>query len=113
MRRPLEILAIAALTLSLPMTAAFAAEIKLMCPAPMRTTIVELVAQFERTSPHKVTIVHTPSRMIIERIQDGEAFTSRSSRRRRPMRSKQGKAPHRYLAVQHRAGRSRRRRSPM
>jgi molybdate transport system substrate-binding protein len=74
MRRPFKILAIAALTLSLPMTAAFAAEIKLMCPAPMRTSIVELVAQFERASPHKVTIVHTPSRMIIERIQGGEAF---------------------------------------
>jgi molybdate transport system substrate-binding protein len=50
------------------------AEIKLMCPAPMRTTIVELVAQFERTSPHQVTIVHTPSRMIVERISGGEAF---------------------------------------
>ena len=74
MRRPFKILAVAALTLSLPVTAAFAAEIKLMCPAPMRTTIVELVAQFERASPHKVTIVHTPSRMIVERIQGGEAF---------------------------------------
>ena len=74
MRRPFKILAIAALALSLPVAAAVAAEIKLMCPAPMRTTIVELVAQFERASPHKVTIVHTPSRMIIERIQGGEAF---------------------------------------
>jgi len=45
-----------------------------MCPAPMRTTIVDLVAQFETKSPHKVTIVHTPSRMIVERIQGGEAF---------------------------------------
>jgi molybdate transport system substrate-binding protein len=74
MRRPFKILAIAALPLSLPAAVAFAADVKLMCPAPMRTTIVELVAQFERTSPHKVTIVHTPSRMIIERIQGGEAF---------------------------------------
>src|SRR5258707_6299708 len=72
MRRPFEILVIAALLL--PGTAVLAAEIKLMCPAPMRTTIVELVAQLERTAPHKVTIVHTPSRMIIERIQGGEAF---------------------------------------
>src|SRR5947207_10947509 len=72
MRRPFKILAIATLTLSV--TVASAAEIKLMCPAPMRTTIVELVAQFERASPHKVTIVHTPSRMIVERIQGGEAF---------------------------------------
>jgi molybdate transport system substrate-binding protein len=74
MRRPFEIVAIAALALSLPVTAALATEIKLMCPAPMRTTIVELVAQFERASPHKVTIVHTPSRMIVERIEGGEAF---------------------------------------
>jgi molybdate transport system substrate-binding protein len=72
MCRPSEILAAAALMLSA--TAASAADIKLMCPAPMRTTIVDLVAQFERMSPHKVTIVHTPSRMIVERIQGGEAF---------------------------------------
>jgi molybdate transport system substrate-binding protein len=52
---------------------AHAAEIKLMCPAPMRTTIVELVAQFERASPHKVNIVHMPSRFIIERVRGGEA----------------------------------------
>ena len=62
------------LALTLPAANVVAAEIKLMCPAPMRTTIVELVAQFERASPHKVTIVHTPSRMIIERITGGEAF---------------------------------------
>src|SRR3954451_15138714 len=74
MRRPFKIVAIAALASLLPVTAAFAAEIKLMCPAPMRTSVVELVAQFERASPHKVTIVHTPSRMIVERIQGGEAF---------------------------------------
>lgn len=72
MRVPLAFLAVA-LTAAGAGTAT-AAEIKLMCPAPMRTTIVELVAQFERTSPHKVTIVHTPSRMIIERVSDGEAF---------------------------------------
>jgi molybdate transport system substrate-binding protein len=49
-----------------------AAEVKLMCPAPMRTTITDLVAEFERATPHKVTIVHTPSRMIV--ISGGEAF---------------------------------------
>ena len=53
---------------------ASAAEIKLMCPAPLRTTITDLVEQFERATPHKVTIVHTPSRMIVERISGGEAF---------------------------------------
>jgi molybdate transport system substrate-binding protein len=50
-----------------------AAEIKLMCPAPMRTTIVELVEQFERLSPHTVEIVHTPSSFIIKRVRSGEA----------------------------------------
>ena len=49
-----------------------AAEIKLMCPAPMRTAIVELVEQFQRATLHKVKIVHTPSRFIIERVRGGE-----------------------------------------
>jgi molybdate transport system substrate-binding protein len=73
MRARSKILAAVALAAVVP-TVASAADIKLMCPAPMRTTIVELVAQFETKSPHKVTIVHTPSRMIVERIQGGEAF---------------------------------------
>ena len=53
--------------------AASAAEIKLMCPAPMRTTIVELVVQFERSSPHRVEIVHAPSSFIVKRVRGGEA----------------------------------------
>ena len=57
----------------LSLVAASAAEIKLMCPAPMRTTIVELVAQFERSSPHKVDVVHTPSSFIVKRVRSGEA----------------------------------------
>jgi molybdate transport system substrate-binding protein len=70
-----RIVAAAALSLAATLSsAAVAAEIKLMCPAPMRTTIVGLAEQFERTSPHKVTIVHTPSRAIVERIRSGEAF---------------------------------------
>ena len=64
----------AAIALALSTVPASAADIKLLCPPPMRTTVTELVAQFERNSPHKVTIVHTPSRMIIERISEGEAF---------------------------------------
>ena len=57
----------------LSMVVASAAEIKLMCPAPMRTTIVELVVQFERSSPHKVDVVHTPSSFIVKRVRSGEA----------------------------------------
>jgi accessory colonization factor AcfC len=79
MRMPFH-LVFAALTFAawLPPGTATAAEIKLMCPAPMRTTITELVAQFERATPHKVTIVHTPSRMIIERVRAARRSTSRS-----------------------------------
>ena len=66
-----------ATAISLAMTllsgVASAAEIKLMCPAPIRTAIVELVAQFERASPHKVDIVHTPSSFILKRVRSGEA----------------------------------------
>ena len=53
-------------------TASGAAEIKLMCPAPMRTSVVELVAQFEKATQHKVNIVHIPSRFIVERVTAGE-----------------------------------------
>jgi len=60
------------LALLLP-AAASAAEIKLMCPAPMRTAMVALVDQFERATPHKVEIVHTPSRFIVDRVRAGEA----------------------------------------
>src|SRR5262245_954377 len=67
------IMTIATAALAACSGAGSAAEIKLMCPAPMRTTIVELVAQFEKTSPHKVAIVHTPSRFIVERVRGGEA----------------------------------------
>jgi molybdate transport system substrate-binding protein len=45
---------------------------KLICPAPMRTAIVELAAQFERLSSHKVEIVHTPSSFIVKRVLGGE-----------------------------------------
>jgi molybdate transport system substrate-binding protein len=65
-------LAFMSLAMMLVPGSSVAAEIKLMCPAPMRTTIVELVAQFERASPHKVDIVHTPSSFIIKRVRSGE-----------------------------------------
>jgi molybdate transport system substrate-binding protein len=38
----------------------------------MQTTVVELVEQFQCATPHKVNIVHTPSRFIIERVRGGE-----------------------------------------
>ena len=38
----------------------------------MRTSVVELVAQFEKATQHKVNIVHIPSRFIVERVTAGE-----------------------------------------
>jgi len=70
MRRIVRAL-VAAITMLLPVVAE-AAEIKLMCPAPMRTSVVELVAQFEKATQHKVNIVHIPSRFIVERVTGGE-----------------------------------------
>ena len=53
--------------------AAVAAEIKIMCPAPMRTAIVDLAARFERKTPHKITFIHLPSSFIVDRVKGGEA----------------------------------------
>jgi ABC-type molybdate transport system substrate-binding protein len=50
-----------------------AAEIKIMCPAPMRTAIVDLAARFERKTPHKITFIHLPSSFIVDRVKGGEA----------------------------------------
>jgi molybdate transport system substrate-binding protein len=53
--------------------AAVAAEIKIMCPAPMRTAIVDLAARFERKTPHKIAFIHLPSSFIVDRVKGGEA----------------------------------------
>ena len=53
--------------------AAVAAEIKIMCPAPMRTAIVDLAARFERKTPHKIKFIDLPSSFIVDRVKGGEA----------------------------------------
>jgi molybdate transport system substrate-binding protein len=57
----------------LPADAAVA-ELKVMCPPPMRTSITALAEQFERATAHKVAIVHSPSRFIVERVRAGQSF---------------------------------------
>src|ERR1700738_5012816 len=49
-----------------------AADITVLCPPPMRSVIVELVAGFERASGHHVMITFAPSKAIIERLEAGE-----------------------------------------
>ena len=65
--------AMVAVTSLLGLQVAAAAELVLMCPPPMRTATVELVARFERDTGHTVGIVHIPSRFIVERVRGGEA----------------------------------------
>jgi molybdate transport system substrate-binding protein len=73
LRSPIWFLAaIATLVLSPGAGPAGAADITLMCPPPMRSVIVELVAGFERANGHHVTITFAPSKAIIERLAAGE-----------------------------------------
>jgi molybdate transport system substrate-binding protein len=51
---------------------AMAAEIRVMCPPPMRALMTDLVAAFERASGHTVTLVLAPSKAIIARLDAGE-----------------------------------------
>jgi molybdate transport system substrate-binding protein len=51
---------------------AAAADIRLMCPPPMRAVITDLAAAFQRASGHSVTIVLAPSKAIIARLEAGE-----------------------------------------
>src|SRR4051812_31166772 len=69
--RILHLAALAALVLSAGAAPAGAADITLLCPPPMRSVIVELVAGFERASGHHVAITFAPSKAIIERLEAG------------------------------------------
>ena len=72
MTRRFHTLVLAAIAVLSPCAGpADAAEITLLCPPPMRSVIVELVAGFERASGHHVTITFAPSKAIIERLEAG------------------------------------------
>ena len=50
-----------------------AAEIKVLSTTAMKTTLDELVPQFERATGHKIVTSYAPSAQIAKRIADGEA----------------------------------------
>ena len=52
---------------------AVAAEIKLLSPGAMMSSLKELVPQFEKSSGHKVTVTYAPALAIAERVKNGEA----------------------------------------
>lgn len=50
-----------------------AAEIKLLSPGALRTTMVELIPSFEKSSGHKVATDYAAAGILNDRIQKGEA----------------------------------------
>ena len=50
-----------------------AAEIKVMCPPPMRSLMAELAPRFAQASGHTVTLIAAPSKDIVARLAGGEA----------------------------------------
>jgi len=57
----------------LPGAFAGAADMRVMCPPPMRTAMIDLVAEFQRSSGRIVAVSYEPSKSIIARIIAGEA----------------------------------------
>jgi molybdate transport system substrate-binding protein len=50
-----------------------AAEIKLISPGAVSSSLKELIPQFEQASGHKVTVVYSPALALADRIKKGEA----------------------------------------
>jgi molybdate transport system substrate-binding protein len=50
-----------------------AAEIKLLSPGAVASSLRELVPQFEKATGHKVTITYSPALALVERLKKGEA----------------------------------------
>jgi len=65
----------ATLLLVAPMAwnSASAAEIKLMSPGAVSSSLGELVSRFEQSSGHKVTVVYAPALALADRLKEGEA----------------------------------------
>jgi molybdate transport system substrate-binding protein len=50
----------------------FAAEIKLLSPGAMMSSLKQLVPQFEVSSGHKVTVTYSPALALADRVRNGE-----------------------------------------
>lgn len=65
--------AVAALLFSLLATPVSAADITLLSPGAMMSSLKELVPQFEAASGHKVTVTYSPALAIADRVRKDEA----------------------------------------
>jgi molybdate transport system substrate-binding protein len=52
---------------------AVAAEIKLLSPGAMMSSLKQLIPQFEQASGHKIAVTYSPALAIADRIKNGEA----------------------------------------
>jgi molybdate transport system substrate-binding protein len=64
--------ALASMILGMALAPAQAAEVNVMYPPPLRTTLSELFPQFERASGHKLVLTHESSWLLVERIRKGQ-----------------------------------------
>jgi molybdate transport system substrate-binding protein len=65
--------AIAALPALLAAGRAGAADVMLVSPGALRSSLTELVPRFEQTAGHKVTVAYSPALALAERVRGGEA----------------------------------------
>jgi molybdate transport system substrate-binding protein len=60
-------------SVSLAVTGANAAEIKVLCAVAMKPAIDDLAREFERSTGHTVTVAYATAGIVRDRIRDGEA----------------------------------------
>jgi molybdate transport system substrate-binding protein len=73
MGRAIPLAAALLLCASVAPTGATAAEIKLLSPGAVSTSLSELMPQFEQSSGHKVTVGYSPALALVDRLKKGEA----------------------------------------
>src|SRR5215510_5734090 len=66
------VIALISIVVGMAFAPAHAAEINVMYPPPLKTTLNELFPQFERASGHKLALTHESSWLLVERIRKGE-----------------------------------------
>jgi molybdate transport system substrate-binding protein len=72
MSRAISLAAALLLCASAAASDASAAEIKLMSPGAVSTSLAELIPQFEKSSGHKVTVGYSPALALVDRLKKGE-----------------------------------------
>src|ERR1700683_210047 len=73
MNRSVSIVAVALLFAFAADDRAFAADIKLLPPGAMMSSLKQLVPQFEASSGHKVIVTYSPALALADRIKNSES----------------------------------------